>query len=80
MLTVILAIGREILRGRVQDTNSWTLARRLTGLGHEVIRITSCDDDIPVPRPGLRPRRALGRDGQAFARKPSAGYAGGRRS
>ena len=30
MLTVILAIGREILRGRVQDTNSWTLARRLT--------------------------------------------------
>lgn len=44
MRTVILAIGREILRGRVQDTNSWTLARRLTGLGHEVIRITSCDD------------------------------------
>lgn len=46
MLTVILAIGREILRGRVQDTNSWTLARRLTGLGHEVIRITSCNDDL----------------------------------
>lgn len=46
MLTVILAIGREILRGRVQDTNSRTLARRLTGLGHEVIRITSCDDDL----------------------------------
>lgn len=45
MRTVILAIGREILRGRVQDTNSWTLARLLTGLGHEVIRIASCDDD-----------------------------------
>ena len=48
MRTVILAIGREILRGRVQDTNSWTLARRLTALGHKVIRITSCDDDIPA--------------------------------
>src|SRR5512146_2348268 len=46
MRTVILAIGREILRGRVQDTNSWTLARRLTGLGHEVVRIASCDDDL----------------------------------
>ena len=46
MLTVILAIGREILRGRVQDTNSWTLARRLTGLGHEVVRIAACDDDL----------------------------------
>src|SRR5574340_454053 len=46
MRTVILAIGREILRGRVRDTNSWTLARRLTGLGHEVIRIASCDDDL----------------------------------
>jgi len=46
MLTVLLAIGREILRGRVQDTNSWTLARQLTSLGHEVIRITSCDDDL----------------------------------
>jgi molybdenum cofactor synthesis domain-containing protein len=46
MLAMILAIGREILRGRIQDTNSWTLARRLTGLGHEVIRITSCDDEL----------------------------------
>ncbi len=46
MRTVILAIGREILRGRVQDTNSCTLARRLTGLGHEVVRIASCDDAL----------------------------------
>jgi nicotinamide-nucleotide amidase len=44
--TVILAIGREILRGRVQDSNGWTLARRLTGLGCEVIRIVVCDDDL----------------------------------
>jgi len=42
---VILAVGREILRGRIQDTNSWTITRRLTGLGIQVVRITACDDD-----------------------------------
>jgi molybdenum cofactor synthesis domain-containing protein len=42
----ILAIGREILRGRVQDTNSWVLTRRLAGIGIEVVRIASCDDDL----------------------------------
>ncbi|HYL82117.1 MAG TPA: molybdopterin-binding protein [Candidatus Acidoferrum sp.] len=41
-----LAVGREILRGRVHDSNSWTLARRLTGLGCEILRIVSCDDDL----------------------------------
>jgi molybdenum cofactor synthesis domain-containing protein len=44
--TVILAVGREILRGRIQDTNSWTITRRLTGLGLPVVRITTCDDDL----------------------------------
>ncbi len=43
---VILAVGREILRGRIQDTNSWTITRRLTGLGIPVTRITTCDDDL----------------------------------
>ena len=43
--TVILSVGREILRGRIQDTNSWMIARRLTGLGLQVVRITACDDD-----------------------------------
>jgi molybdenum cofactor synthesis domain-containing protein len=42
----IVAVGREILRGRIQDSNSWTLARRLTGLGYEVARIVACDDDL----------------------------------
>ncbi|MBI4734781.1 MAG: competence/damage-inducible protein A [candidate division NC10 bacterium] len=45
---VILAVGREILRGRIQDANSWTLARRLTGLGYEVMRTVACDDDRPA--------------------------------
>jgi molybdenum cofactor synthesis domain-containing protein len=43
---VIIAIGREILRGRVHDSNSWTLARRLTGLGVRLLRIAACDDDL----------------------------------
>jgi nicotinamide-nucleotide amidase len=63
MLTVILAIGREILRGRVQDTNSWTLARHMTGLGHEVIRITSCDDDLVAI---VRELRRAAEDGAAL--------------
>jgi molybdenum cofactor synthesis domain-containing protein len=45
---IILAVGREILRGRIQDGNSWTLAQRLTGLGCAIIRIVACDDDIPA--------------------------------
>lgn len=43
---IIIAVGREILRGRIQDSNSWTLARRLTGLGSEVMRTVACDDDL----------------------------------
>src|SRR3990172_13248023 len=42
---VIIAVGREILRGRVHDSNSWTLARRLTSLGVRLLRIVACDDD-----------------------------------
>ena len=45
---LILAVGREILRGRIQDSNSWALARRLTALGCEVIRLVACDDDLAV--------------------------------
>ncbi len=42
---VILTVGREILRGRIQETNSWAIARHLTGLGVHVLRIVACDDD-----------------------------------
>jgi len=55
---VILAVGREILRGRIQDTNSWTITRRLTGLGIPVVRITTCDDDLEAVARELR--RATG--------------------
>jgi molybdenum cofactor synthesis domain-containing protein len=42
---VILSVGREILRGRVHDSNSWMLARRLTSLGVRLLRLVACDDD-----------------------------------
>jgi molybdenum cofactor synthesis domain-containing protein len=43
----IIAVGREILRGRVLDTNSHWLARELTALGGEVGRICAVDD-VPL--------------------------------
>lgn len=41
----IIAAGREILNGRVLDTNTHWLARRLTGLGGKVQRRVVVDDD-----------------------------------
>ncbi|HSF32221.1 MAG TPA: molybdopterin-binding protein [Candidatus Tectomicrobia bacterium] len=40
-------MGREILRGRVLDTNSNWLAKELTGIGGEVCRICVVDD-VPL--------------------------------
>ena len=40
----LIAVGREVLRGRVLDTNSNWLAKELTGLGGEVSRICVVDD------------------------------------
>jgi nicotinamide-nucleotide amidase len=40
----LIAVGREILRGRVLDTNSHWLARELTALGGVVGRICAVDD------------------------------------
>ncbi|MEL9999879.1 MAG: competence/damage-inducible protein A [Desulfurococcaceae archaeon] len=41
----IIVIGSEILRGLVQDTNSWWLAGKLTEMGFSVIRIIAVPDD-----------------------------------
>lgn len=41
----IVAIGRELLTGRVQDTNSAWIAKRVTCLGGKVVRIAVVDDD-----------------------------------
>lgn len=40
----IIAVGREILRGRVLDTNSNWLAKELTALGGDLSRICTIDD------------------------------------
>jgi nicotinamide-nucleotide amidase len=40
----LIAVGREVLRGRVLDTNSNWLAKELTGMGGEVSRICVVDD------------------------------------
>ncbi|MBI3989459.1 MAG: competence/damage-inducible protein A [candidate division NC10 bacterium] len=41
----IIAIGRELLTGRVRDANASWLARRVTALGGQVQRIAIADDD-----------------------------------
>ncbi len=46
LCAVILPVGREILRGRIRESNSWTIARQLTGLGYDVLRIAACDDNL----------------------------------
>jgi molybdenum cofactor synthesis domain-containing protein len=42
----IIAIGKEILRGQTQDTNSSWLAKRITALGGSIGRIVIPDDDV----------------------------------
>jgi nicotinamide-nucleotide amidase len=46
MSAVIVAIGTEITRGELQDTNSHYLASRLCELGFEVREIVTVDDDV----------------------------------
>jgi len=41
----IIAVGRELLTGRVRDANASWLARRVTGLGGQVQRMAIVDDD-----------------------------------
>ncbi|UCD85681.1 MAG: competence/damage-inducible protein A [Deltaproteobacteria bacterium] len=43
----IIAVGKEILRGKTLDTNSNWLARRISALGGEVARMVTVDDLVP---------------------------------
>jgi nicotinamide-nucleotide amidase len=56
----LIAVGREILRGRVLDTNSNWLAKALTDMGGEVSRICVVDD---VPQEIVRELHAAMRHG-----------------
>ncbi len=42
----LLIIGNEILIGKIKDTNSNWLAKRITKYGHKITRITIVSDDI----------------------------------
>ncbi len=42
----LLIIGNEILIGKIRDTNSNWMAKRITKYGHKVKRITSIGDDL----------------------------------
>ena len=42
----LIIIGNEILIGKIKDTNSNWLAKRITKQGHEITRIISIKDDL----------------------------------
>ena len=42
----LLIIGNEILIGKIKDTNSNWLAKRITKYGHKITRITTISDDV----------------------------------
>jgi len=44
----LLIIGNEILIGKIKDTNSNWLAKRITKYGHIVNRITTISDDVKI--------------------------------
>lgn len=46
-MTVVIAVGRELLTGRVLDTNTRWLAQRLRALGAPLDRAATVDDDVP---------------------------------
>ena len=46
MKVELLIIGNEILIGKIKDTNSNWMAKRITKYGHEVTRITTISDDL----------------------------------
>lgn len=56
----LLPIGRELLTGRVQDTNSAFLAARLFSMGIRVVRICAVDDDVRAITCEIRRSRADG--------------------
>lgn len=61
MTTAILSLGTELTRGEVVNANAAWLADRLTELGHDVVEITTVDDDDE------RIEQALRRLGQSHA-------------
>ena len=46
MKVLIIAVGNELLNGKVHDYNSYWIAKRLTNLGYEVVRIFTIPDEL----------------------------------
>ena len=46
MIVELLIIGNEILIGKIQDTNSNWMSKRITKYGHKIRRITTIGDDL----------------------------------
>lgn len=44
----LLIIGNEILIGKIKDTNSNWLAKRITKYGHKITRITTISDEVEL--------------------------------
>lgn len=44
----LLIIGNEILIGKIKDTNSNWIAKRITKHGHKITRITTISDDVEI--------------------------------
>jgi molybdenum cofactor synthesis domain-containing protein len=44
----VFSIGKELLIGQIQDSNSFWLAKSITGLGGAIQRISILDDDQPA--------------------------------
>ncbi len=53
MRACILSIGSELLRGDIVDTNSAYLARELTNLGFEVVRVATYPDTLATLTEGV---------------------------
>ena len=56
----IFSIGKELLIGRIQDTNSFWIAQQITDLGGTMQRISVIDDDQPMIVQSLRDAIARG--------------------
>lgn len=50
----IVAVGSELTTGATRDTNAGDLARELTGLGVQILRMTDLPDDLEVVTEAIR--------------------------
>ncbi len=42
----LYSIGKELLKGQIQDTNAFWMAQQIAGLGGHIPRIVTTDDEL----------------------------------